>query len=261
MTFSLSATKSFKSKLRNRELCFGAWMSFDHPSLADLISCADVDFIGLDMEHAPISLASAQELISRIQGHGKAALPRPVSQSNDYIKPLLDSGASGVILPLVSTFEQSVNISNAVFFPPNGHRTYGINRAHDYGLNSNSYFNDWNDSGVLIVQVENRFGVDNIDEILGNKYIDAVMIGPYDISGSYGCPGDLDNPLVRDAVSRILTACNDAGVSCGTQLSSANDQSITKAIDLGYKFIILESDLFTMKNWVETVNYTLSSLL
>ena len=108
---------NLKKRLRNREKLFGGWISFDHPSIAEIFSFADFDFISIDMEHTPISLESAQNLFSRIQANEVACLPRPVSHSNDLFKPLLDSGCDGLIVQMVNTYNEAKEIINNLKYP------------------------------------------------------------------------------------------------------------------------------------------------
>ena len=96
-----------KLKLKNKEVVFAAWVSFGHPSITEIFAQGPFDFIAIDMEHSTINLEQAQRIIAASQAYGKPCLPRPVSHSNDYIKPLLDSGADGIIAPLVSSRNDS----------------------------------------------------------------------------------------------------------------------------------------------------------
>jgi len=242
---------NLKNRLRNREKIFGGWISFDHPSIAEIFSLASFDFISIDMEHAPISLESAQNLFSRIQAQEIACLPRPVSHSNDLFKPLLDSGCDGLIVQMVNTYDEAKEIIKKLKYPPLGNRTFGVNRAHSYGIKFNDYINQWNDSSSLIIQIESKEGVKNIDDILSIEEIDGVMIGPYDLSGSYGFPGDLSNPIVKNAAKKVIDSCIKYNKSCGTQISEPNTESINEVFDQGYTFSILGSDLFVLWKWVE----------
>ena len=101
----------------------------------------------------------------------------------------------------------------------------------------------------MIVQIETDKAVNEIDQILAVDGIDGVMIGPYDISGSLGVPGQLDHPDVKEASAKVLKACIKNGISCGTQLSNANTTTVARARDEGFNLIILSSDLFVLSNW------------
>ena len=240
-----------KLKLQSRDIIFGSWVSFEQPSITEIFALAGFDFIGIDMEHAPISLSAAQKIFAFAQAHNVSCLPRPVSHNNDLFKPLLDSGADGLITPMVESKKEVDNILELMKYPPLGKRTFGLNRAQGYGFNFSDYINSWNDQSIFIPQIESKKGVENIEEIIANPYVDGVMIGPYDLSGSYGVPGQLDNFLVKDACCEVIESCKRHGKSCGTQLSNPNQSSINLAIDEGYTFIILSSDLFILWNWSE----------
>lgn len=251
---------SLKSKLQSRCLVFGGWISFYHPSIAEIFSEISLDFIAIDMEHTTISLEQAQRIIACTQSKGIPCLPRPVSLSNEFTKPLLDSGADGMIYPLISSLEDISYAVSTNKFPPIGKRTYGVNRAHSYGFNFNTYTSKWNDSSTIIAQIESIDAVNNIDDILSCEHLDAVMVGPYDISGSLGVPGQTQHPEVRRASDIVIKACTDRGISCGTQIADCNSESVAKAIDSGYNFIILSSDLFVLWNWSESMNSLIHSL-
>jgi 2-dehydro-3-deoxyglucarate aldolase len=251
---------ALKDKLQSCSLIFGGWISFYHPSIAEIFSNISLDFIAIDMEHTTISLEQAQRIIAATQSNNIPCLPRPVSSSNDFTKPLLDSGANGIIYPLISSFQE---INNAVLinkFPPIGKRTYGVNRAHSYGFEFDNYTKNWNDSSVIIAQIESIDAVKNIDSILSCDHLDGVMVGPYDISGSLGVPGQTQHPDVCRASEIVINACKDRGISCGTQIADCNSNSVSKALDSGYNFVILSSDLFVLWNWSTSMNSLIHSL-
>ena len=251
--------RKLKIALRERQNIFGGWISYDHPSIAETFALTDFDFISIDMEHAPISLASAQRIISITQSKGISCLPRPVSHTNDIFKPLLDSGADGLVVQMVETYEEVEKISTNLKYPPVGGRTFGINRAQDYGLNFENYVQSWNDESILIIQIESKKGLENIDLITEHKSIDGVMIGPYDLSGSLGYPGEINHPIVSQACSKIINTCKKRNISCGTQISDVNLENTSNAFNLGYTFVIMGSDLFAITKWAqETKNLMLN---
>ena len=104
-----------------------------------------------------------------------------------------------------------------------------------------------------MIQIESITGANNIEKILSFDEIDGVMIGPYDISGSLGFPGQLDHPEVLKASKTVIDACEKFGKSCGTQLNDPNHKSIDQLFDLGYTFAILGSDLFILWKWAESM--------
>ena len=252
--------KKLKKALKNRDTIFGGWISYDHPSIAETFALTGFDFISIDMEHAPISLASAQRIISISQSKGVPCLPRPVSHSNDLFKPLLDSGADGLVVQMLESYEEVDVIESYLKYPPIGKRTFGINRAQDFGLNFDNYVKSWNDETILIIQIESKKGLENIDRITQHKCIDGIMIGPYDLSGSLGFPGKINHPIINQACSKIIETCKSKNISCGTQISIPNEKNIRDAIDKGYNFIILGSDLFVLTEWSKRTTETIHKL-
>ena len=250
----------FKNKLKNRERVYGGWVSFSHPSITEIFSQADFDFIAIDMEHSTISIEQAQRIISASQGNGTLCFPRPVSHSNDYIKPLLDSGADGLIIQMVNTPLELEQLIKYIKFPPIGDRSFGVNRAHNYGLSFNKYIKTWNNSSSLIIQVESVTAVNNIEKLLQYEQVDGVMIGPYDISGSLGVPGQTSHKLVTEATKIVIDACEKYGKSCGTQIEIASQKNVESLFCQGYTFCIMGSDLFILSNWVKDIRNIINNL-
>lgn len=260
MTNQLNRQKKLKHSLRNREKLFASWVSYSHPSITETFAKAGFDFIAIDMEHSTINMGEAQRIIAACQSENVPCLPRPVSHSNDYIKPLLESGAEGILIQMVNTAEDIEKIISNVKYPPVGNRSYGVSRAQGYGFDFQSYVNHWNESSSLIIQVESITAVDNIDELLSFKEIDAVMIGPYDISGSLGVPGELNHPKVLSASKKVIKACEKYGKSCGTQISDPDLKNIKQLFDMGYTYAILGSDLFVLWKWAEKMKNIISTM-
>lgn len=245
-------TSDLKLRFLNRELIFGSWVSFAHPSITEIFASHEFDFLAIDMEHGTINLEQAQRIIAASQFFKVPCLPRPVSHSNDWIKPLLESGADGLIAPMVNSEQELVSLVNDVKYPPLGKRSFGVNRAQSYGSNFDGYVKDWNDSSVLIAQIESKSAVENIKQIVSNPDLDGIMIGPYDLSGSLGVPGEKFHPLVKEAENKVIKACTERGISCGTQLSDFNSDSVNSALSMGYTFIIASSDLFVLDSWANS---------
>jgi 2-keto-3-deoxy-L-rhamnonate aldolase RhmA len=240
---------SLKENLRNRNRIFGGWVSYREPAIAETFAMAGFDFVAIDMEHTTISTDQANRIITGCHAEGVACLPRPVSQNIDYIKPLLEAGADGMIIQMVNTPDEVRSLIEIQKFPPLGNRSYGVNRAHGYGLNFDDYISSWNESSSFIIQVESIEAVENIEGLLAYDEVDAVMIGPYDISGSLGVPGQTDHPLVRKASEKVLEACAKHGIGCCTQIADVTDKSVETAFNDGFSFVILSSDLFVLSNW------------
>lgn len=251
---------ALKQKLRNRERLFAGWVSYAHPSITETLARAGFDFMFIDMEHSTISIEQGQRIIAASQSEGVPCIPRPVSHSNDYLKPLLESGADGMLIQMVETSDQVEELIKLLKYPPVGRRTYGVNRAQAYGFDFDEYINKWNETSTFMLQVESIKGVENIEELLAYDEVDAVMIGPLDISGSLGVPGQTTHPLVIEASRKVIEACERHGKSCGTQVADTNPASINALFDMGYNYAILGSDLFVLWKWAAQMQDMMKSM-
>ena len=240
-----------KSKLRNRLPVFSAWTSLAQPSITEIFSEARFDVIGIDIEHSTTSLEQSQRIIATAQAAGVACLPRVASHNGEQIKRLLDSGADGVIVPMVNSLKEVEQIVRWVKYTPIGNRSYGVSRAHHYGFEFDRYVSGWNDRSVILIQIESMEAVRAVEDMVSHDQVDGAMIGPYDLSGSLGIPGQLDDPRVTRACKSVVEACRKAGKACGTQIVDPDEASVQKAFDAGYTFIVLSSDVFLLWKWSE----------
>ena len=249
-----------KQKLRNRKRVFAAWTSIGHPSITEIFSRTGVDFIGIDIEHSTISQEQSQRIIAASQAGGSLCLPRIASHNMEMIKRLLDSGADGIIVPMVSTSEEVEELVSWCKYPPTGCRSFGISRGQGYGFDFDEYTSTWNNISSLVVQIESVEGVENIDAILANKDVDGAMIGPYDLSGSFGVPGQLDHPSVVEAANRVIRACAAHGKGCGTQVIEPDAERLKGVFEAGYTFVVLASDVFVLWKWGEAMGILVKTL-
>lgn len=260
MIMNIKNRSILKDKLRNRENLFAGWISYSHPSITETFARAGFDFIFIDMEHSTISIEQGQRIIAASQSEGVPCIPRPVSHSNDYIKPLLESGADGILIQMVETPDQVKALISDVKYPPIGRRTYGVNRAQAYGFDFDEYIQKWNDTSTFMLQIESIKAVENIEKLIDFDEVDGVMIGPLDIAGSLGVPGQTTHPLVIDASRKVIKACERYGKSCGTQLAEVNHSTVNAIFELGYNYAILGSDLFVLWKWAEQMKNMIKSI-
>jgi 2-keto-3-deoxy-L-rhamnonate aldolase RhmA len=250
---------ALKTKLRRRKPVFAAWTSLYHPSIVEILSRSGVDFVGIDIEHSTINQEQSQRIIAASQASGSLCLPRVASHNMEMIKRLLDSGADGIIVPMVNTAKEAIQLVAWCKYPPEGKRSFGISRGQGYGFDFDQYTKKWNSVCSLIVQIESITGVENIEKILNVDGIDAAMIGPYDLSGSLNIPGKIDHPKVRESAKRVIRACQRAGKACGTQIIDPDNSKIKAALKEGFTFIVLSSDVFLLWKWSERMRGNIQS--
>lgn len=242
---------NLREKLRGRAPVFGTWTSLGHPSITEVFTRTGADFVGIDIEHSTINQEQSQRIIAAAQAGGCRCLPRVSSHSGEQIRRVLDSGADGVIVPNVSSRAEVEKLVESVKYPPEGKRSYGVARAQGYGFDFAGYVSEWNLRSVLIVQIESAAGVERVEEIAGHPAVDGAMVGPYDISGSLGIPGQLEHPRVQEACRRVVEACRRLGKACGTQLVEPTGAKVADALEAGYTFVVLSSDVFLLWKWGE----------
>ena len=242
-----------KKRLRSRKKVFGGWTSVGHPAIAEMFTRSGVDCITVDMEHSSTSLGEAQQIITASQGRGVPCLARVSSHNGEQIRRLLDAGADGILVPNVAREEEVARIVDWFLYPPEGKRGFGVGRAQGYGFDFAKYTSGWNRQGVLILQIESIEGVEAAENLLNHPAVDGAMVGPYDISGSLGIPGQIDHPLVQKACAKVIEACRKQGKACGTQIVEPTESKVKTAFARGFTFVILASDVFILWKWGEAM--------
>jgi len=220
----------------------GSWITIGHPMVAEIMARAGFDWLAVDLEHSAITLREAEDLIRIIDLNNVTPFVRLTSSNPDQIKRVLDSGAHGVIVPMVNTKATAEAVVGAVKYPPQGSRSFGLARAQGYGHHFDRYVS-WNQSGsMVIVQVEHVDAVKNLEEILSVEGVDGYFVGPYDLSGSLGIPGQFSDPLFISAMDEIRRIGKEVGKPGGMHVIEPNENSLNQAMEEGYQFIAYSLD-------------------
>ena len=224
-------------------LSIGSWITLGHPAIAEIMASAGFDWLAIDLEHSVITLREAEELIRVIDLKGLVPFVRLSSNNPEQIKRVMDAGAQGVIVPMVKTRQAAIDAVAAVKYPPLGLRSFGLARAQGYGPQFDQYV-DWQGDGtVVVVQIEHIDAVDNLGSILSVPGVDAYFVGPYDLSGSLGIPGQFDHPRFLSAMEEIKRVAQSSGVSGGVHIVEPDIAQLEKCIKEGQKFIAYSIDI------------------
>lgn len=226
-----------KSKLAQGELTIGSWITLGHPAIAEIMAAAGFDWLVLDMEHSVLELSEVQTLIQVLDGQQCPAIVRLTSNHPDQIKRVMDAGATGVMVPMVKSAADASAAVQAVYYPPRGQRGVGLARAQGYGARFQQYRGWLEDNAVIVAMIEHVDAVKAIDEILAVDGIDAYIIGPYDLSGSMGRPGELDHPNVQSAIARVLEAGQRSGKPGGIHVIEPDQDELQRRIAAGFNFL------------------------
>ncbi len=247
-------------KLKEGEVSIGSWISLAHAALAETMANSGFEWLTIDMEHSVIGINDVEPLIQIIEASGSVPLIRLSSNDPILAKRVMDAGAYGVIVPMVNSREEAEKAVKSVKYPPVGNRGVGLYRAQGFGVKFEEYKNSINQESLVIVQIEHKDAVEDIDEIVSVPGVDGVMIGPYDLSGSYGIAGELDHPLITSAQERIVAAAHKGNKVAGTHVVAPSVEAVNNRIQEGFKFIAFSTDAILLDNKCREVNADLDNL-
>jgi 2-dehydro-3-deoxyglucarate aldolase/4-hydroxy-2-oxoheptanedioate aldolase len=217
----------------------GALLQIPLPEVAEIFATAGYDWLFVDLEHSPMDTRNALDILTAVDSRVPCVVRVPWTDEA-AIKKALDVGATGVIVPLVNDAEDARLAVGRCKYPPAGFRSVGITRAQRFDLDFDGYMQRANDDVAVIVQIEHVTAVRNIDAILDVPGIDGVFVGPFDLSGSMGKPGQINDPEVQAAIGEIVQACRSRDIAlCAYAHTPAHAASYMK---LGYRVIGLCTD-------------------
>jgi len=231
-----------KRALSENRLSFGSWITLGHPSVAEVMAGRGFDWLTIDMEHSAITLSEAQILVQTLSGTSCEILVRVGVNDSTAIKRVMDLGVHGVIVPNVNSADDARKAVAAVKYPPSGTRGVGLARAQGYGFSFDEYKNWLAEEAVVIVQIEHIDAVEALEEILAVPGVDGTIIGPYDLSGSVGHPGDFDRSEVREALERYEETSKRMGVPMGFHVVQPDVDAAADRISKGYTFVAVGLD-------------------
>lgn len=232
-----------KKKLRNNQLTLGSWLNLPSLEVTEIMAKGGFEFLVIDMEHSAIELETAQKMAMVMEGHG--VLPFARAESNDpvVIKKALEIGLYGVLVPMVDSKKDAQKAADAVYYMPEGKRGVGLSRAQGYGLDFNRH-KDWYKKNISIVaQIEHINAIENLEEILSVKEIDATIIGPYDLSASLGYPGEFEREEVKQAIKKYEDICRKLNKPMGFHVVQPNVGKAKEYKKKRYSFIVVGLDI------------------
>ena len=215
----------FRSRLAAGEKLYGTMITLPTPATAEILANAGFDWFFIDGEHGPLGTAEILGILQAVS-HRVACIVRVPEAAEVPIKKMLDIGAHGIIVPQVNSAEQAADIVRWSKYSPQGSRGVGLARAHGYGATFPEYIKNANDEVAVIVQAEHADAVANIEAIAKVPGVDAIQLGPYDLSASMGKMGQIDDPEVLVALEKIFATCKEANLPVGCfGVSASNVQT------------------------------------
>jgi len=241
---------TFNNRLKNKETLIGTLISLSSLETAEILADVGFDWFFVDLEHSPMGPMEAQAILQVVGERAECVLRVPLNDEI-WIKKALDTGAHAIMVPQVNTQEDARRAVRYSKYPPMGTRSLGVGRAHGYGAKLQAYIDRANLDTVVIVQVEHIEAVRNIEAIISTEEINAILIGPYDLSASMGYLGQVENPEVQAAIAKVHRICQDNGMPLG--IFVADVDRARAYIQEGYNLIAASGDILMLSQTARKV--------
>ena len=235
-------SSKLKTRLRQGETTFGAWLTVANPTIAEIMAGAGFDWVFIDTEHGGFSNEGFQTCLVAFNGSPTVPMVRVAWNDHVLIKQALDMGAEGVLIPMVSSVEEARAAVSACKYPPEGTRGFGPRRASNYGRNTDAYVAQANESVIVMVQIEHVNGVAAIDGILDVPGVDIACLGPTDLSGSAGVLRQFSHPTVTRGMTKVINAARARQMPASIGITFP-DPEMKKWYDAGANFIFCGDDI------------------
>ena len=230
----------------------GTFLGVSTPSIVEILGYTGLDFVVIDTEHGPYDTMPVSDLIRASQSRGMAPVVRVADVTHKEIQRAVDNGAEGIIIPCLRSMDDFRKAVELCKFPPLGSRGFIKARGSGFGNEEwaegtlEEYMHNSNEKVLLLPQCETREALENIEAIVDIEGIDGIFIGPFDLSISMGIPGQFDAPQFRRAVSRVLTACKEAGKLC--MIFTGSVEEAKAYMDQGFDAVANSIDTIMFRN-------------
>ena len=245
----LMAITDIRKKLNNGGVSVGSWMQIPHSSIAEIMGQSNYDWVAVDMEHGAISVHQLPDLFRALELGNTLPLVRLAHGHSKDCKQALDAGAGGVIVPMIKNADQLRKVRDATRWPPSGNRGVAFSRANLFGKNFNEYIKEA-EQPLLIAMIEHIDAINELDDILKVDELDAILIGPYDLSASMNLTAQFDHPEFAKAIRDIKSKSESANIPCGIHVVSPSVDDLKEKIDDNYRFIAYSIDSVILTNFL-----------
>jgi 2-dehydro-3-deoxyglucarate aldolase len=237
----LNAIKRVRECLQGGGQSIGSWMQIPHASIAEIMGQSGYDWVAVDMEHGTIGAHQLPDLFRALELGETLPLVRLAHGLPKDCKQALDAGAGGVIVPMVESADQLLAVRDACRWPPSGTRGVGFSRANLFGKHFEVYREEAQ-APLLVAMIEHFRAVEDLEKILEVEGLDAILIGPYDLSASMGIVGQFDHPDFQRIMTRIRESSTSKAIASGVHVVQPSQQELQQRIDEGYRFLAYSID-------------------
>jgi len=252
MISRIDLISKIRKKLNSNLASIGGWIQIPHPSVAEILGQFGYDWVAIDLEHGSTSHHQLPDLFRAIELGETLPIVRVAEGSEKDCKQALDAGAGGVIVPKIESASQLEYVRDMSRWPPEGIRGVGYSRANLFGEFFEKYRKEAL-SPILIAMIESKKGLENLDEILKVRGLDAILIGPYDLSASMGITGDFDNVLFQDIMQKVLAKSVSNNVPVGIHVVEPSFEELDKRIGQGFRFLPFSIDSVMLRSFSKDI--------
>lgn len=252
---------AFADRLRAGAPLVGAWSMIGDPVVAEVLAAEHFDFVVLDGEHSENTIGELADLVRAVDSTGTDTAPvvRVSAADRAEIRRVLDLGPKGLVVPQIESADEAREAVSAATYPPSGVRGVAGGRASGYGTDIQSYVETASEEVATILQVETRGAIDEIDAIVDIDGLDALFIGPADLSARLGVFGEFEAPAFREAVETVVTTARSADIPVGT-LATAPENVEARWADWEMDFLVNGTDVGYLRAGAETYRHRLDGL-
>jgi 4-hydroxy-2-oxoheptanedioate aldolase len=232
-----------RAKLQRGEPSIGTWLTLPSTVAAQLMAKTGFEWLTVELEHTPITFETAAEMFAIVAASGCVPLVRVPINSVENIKRVLDTGAWGVVVPMVNSRAEAEAVVRAARYRPIGERSIGGHlHAANFGADAATYYAKANDEILVVVMAEHIDAIENISAIVSVPGIDAVFVGPNDLHASMGLPPafDSDHPQFNEALKKVLAHAKARGLAAGIHVTDAAQAQ--RRLAEGWQFIAVISE-------------------
>jgi 2-dehydro-3-deoxyglucarate aldolase len=243
----MATTQQLRSRLRAGGVSIGGWMQIPHPSVAEIMGDAGYDWVALDLEHGAIGPHQLPDLCRALELGGTLPLARLAQGQSKDCKQALDAGVGGVIVPMIESAEQLREVCSFCCWPPSGRRGVGFSRANLFGKRFDAYREEAQ-APFLVAMIEHIRAVESLEAILQVRGLDALLVGPYDLSASMGITAQFTDPTFDAMLQRVRLLAQQHGVPCGVHVVQADRGELQRQLAAGYRFIAYSIDAVMLQS-------------
>jgi 4-hydroxy-2-oxoheptanedioate aldolase len=234
-------TNKFKQAIKNGEPQIGLWISLCSNFAADVVATAGYDWLLLDMEHSPNEVGIVMSQLQALNSGSSSALVRPMWNDGVVVKRLLDVGSTGLLFPMVQNATEAKQAVSSTRYPPLGTRGVSASQRGNRFGRCEDYFERADDETCVIVQIESKQALDDVQEIASVDGVDGIFFGPADITADFGKLGRSNDAEVWQAIDDAAKCVREVGKPVGTLVGSADHAA--KLFAKGFSFVACGSDL------------------